>query len=360
MNESRMLVIERETRNGTLPDRVLALAAADVELQVVRGPATKLALHRAAADRVPVYFVDNLKAALYTAIRFPQTPYVLDVGDAVAAMLWSQGRLLAGSAAMLVEAVAVRRARGVVIRGQGHASLIRALGARRVVLIPDLPTVPVCEFHARDLGRPVVIGFVGSSVSTRRTRYAGWEVPRLLRLLPHARARLIMTGGGLTELKNEALHFGVSERLDLHEGASPDRIPELFEDVDIALSSQTFNVPGDVRTTGKLVDYLALGKVTVASRVGSAAAILPPECTVTHTEPFYSQKYVERVATRIDQLTRLPRSEWLGLQRHLFELAERQFSRPALSRVWTESLREWGILCPDATDFALDGASDHA
>jgi hypothetical protein len=55
--------------------------------------------------------------------------------------------------------------------------------------------------------------------------------------------------------------------------------------MDICLSTQTNDVVGWVRTTGKLPLYLAAGRYVLASRVGEAARVLPEEMLVDGMDP---------------------------------------------------------------------------
>ena len=61
-------------------------------------------------------------------------------------------------------------------------------------------------------------------------------------------------------------------------------LPALLAACDICLSTQTNDVPGNVRTTGKLPLYLACGRYILASNVGEAARVLPPEMLVPYDE----------------------------------------------------------------------------
>ena len=67
--------------------------------------------------------------------------------------------------------------------------------------------------------------------------------------------------------------------------------------IDVCLSTQTNDVIGNVRTTGKLPLYLAAGRFVLASRVGEAARVLPPRCwsIPRRLDPDYPAKLAERV-----------------------------------------------------------------
>jgi hypothetical protein len=188
------------------------------------------------------------------------------------------------------------------------------------------------------------IGFIGSSNVSKRALPAGWEVPRLLEALPSSyRATVIATGDGLESIAAAANTRGVHSRLRLLPGCPPGELPTAFEEVGIAISSQTFNLAGEARTTGKLPDYLAMGKVVVSSRVGTAGAILPPKCTVV-SEDLFSDDYVRKAARAIDRLASLPADEWSSLSMFSRSLASRLFSAQELGTVWRECLEAWEII----------------
>ena len=71
--------------------------------------------------------------------------------------------------------------------------------------------------------------------------------------------------------------------------------------VDVALSTQTNDTVGRVRTTGKLVQYMAAGRFILASRVGTAAALLP-EVMLVDYHGAWDEGYFARVAERVDGL----------------------------------------------------------
>jgi hypothetical protein len=56
-----------------------------------------------------------------------------------------------------------------------------------------------------------------------------------------------------------------------------------------------------VRTTGKLVQYMAAGRFILASRVGAAATLLPEPMLVDYHGP-WDEGYFARLAERVDAL----------------------------------------------------------
>jgi glycosyltransferase involved in cell wall biosynthesis len=78
----------------------------------------------------------------------------------------------------------------------------------------------------------------------------------------------------------------------------PTELPGLLAACDICLSTQTNDVAGNVRTTGKLPLYLACARYILASHVGEAARVLPPEMLVPY-EGTFDRDYPARLAERV-------------------------------------------------------------
>ena len=76
--------------------------------------------------------------------------------------------------------------------------------------------------------------------------------------------------------------------------------------IDVCLSTQTNDLVGQVRTTGKLPLYLAAGRYILASRVGEAARILDEEMLVDY-EGNNDLQYPEKLAERVLRLWRIRR-----------------------------------------------------
>jgi hypothetical protein len=82
--------------------------------------------------------------------------------------------------------------------------------------------------------------------------------------------------------------------------------------IDVCLSTQTNDVVGQVRTTGKLPLYLAAGRYILASNVGEAARVLEPEMLVPYEgvkDEQYPQKLSERIRTILAHPEMLDRAE---------------------------------------------------
>src|SRR5262249_33428529 len=160
---------------------------------------------------------------------------------------------------------------------------------------------------------------------SRRNCY-GWELIALIRLLHDrlpVRGVLIGDGTGLGVLKQRCAEYGIEQLVEFA-GRIPFRdLPARLQGIDICLSTQTNDEIGRVRTTGKLPLYLAAGRFVLASKVGEAARILPPQMLVEFTgsaDPEYPQKVAARVLELMSDRTRLAApSISVGLARAHFD-----------------------------------------
>ncbi len=250
------------------------------------------------------------------------TPLVIDTGDAIAALARSSGMrgplgLLATSA---LERFSLRAADHIVVRGTFHRELLAKQGIDTTV-IPDgvdlavfSPRDGTAMRRAVDLGDGLVVGLVGSSVWSPPLGIAyGWDLIEMLaqvRDLP-VRGLLVGDGSGIGHLRERARVLGVEDRI-VFAGRRPlPELPGILSACDICLSTQTNDIPGNVRTTGKLPLYLACGRYVLASSVGEAARVLPGEMLVPY-EGTVDKGYPSRLAERVRALAAAPSRLSLG------------------------------------------------
>jgi glycosyltransferase involved in cell wall biosynthesis len=257
------------------------------------------------------------------------TPFVLDTGDAVVELGRALGRSRAGIAATrALERFALRSAAAIVVRGSFHQDLLAA-GGVRATFIPD--GVAVDQFapngRVNRTQRPLTIGLVGSSVwaPANQTCY-GWELVELVRLLRDQfaiRGVIIGDGSGIEVLRRRCLEYGIADVVEFAGRLPFTELPSRLREFDICLSTQTDDLIGNVRTTGKLPLYLAAGRFVLASSVGEAARVLPPDMLVKF-HGSHDPGYPARLATRIEVLIAAKtdfshRPECVALAREHFE-----------------------------------------
>ncbi len=294
---------------------------------------------RAARPRV-VYLVDTSIATIVAGAwaRRLGARLVLDTGDATAALTRTTGRLgaLGSLGAPLFERLAYALAGTIVVRSEELGHHVRSMADRPVVVVPDgfdpaLVDTSDGERVRRQWGVAtdgIVVGVLGSAHWNARRRWCyGRDV---IEAVAAARRRdvvgaVLVRGDGLSRLRVLAEALRVTDRVIFADPAEPGAWPQLAA-VDVALSTQTNDVVGRVRTTGKLVQYMAAGRFILASRVGAAAALLPDAMLVDY-HGGWDEGYFARLAERVDAL---PDRHGLAEQGgRLREVAER-FAYPRL------------------------------
>ena len=269
------------------------------------------------------------------------TPYILDTGDAVYPMARRSG-IQAGwrlPLLWLLEKSALRNAAAIVVRGTRHREYLLAEGLSRVEVIRDgyaeqtqATAESVAALRQRlGLEGRFVVGVMGSLVFSPRLGLCyGWDLIHALARLKHLPITGLVIGDGSGRPWLEALahRLGVHERLVFCGRIPYPEVPTYLRLLDVALSTQTNNLPGQVRTTGKLPEYMAAERFILASRVGEAALLLPDLMLLDYVGEADSG-YPERLAERV--LTLYHRPELLELRRTLPELARRECNYDVLS-----------------------------
>lgn len=276
-------------------------------------------------------------------------PYLLDTGDVIHEMARRSGIGAGWRLPLLwsVERAAWKFAHRIVVRGTRHKEYLERLGHRAALIRDGYATqqeVPPDRVEAirnrLGLQGKIVVGLMGSLVWSPRLQICyGWD---LLRALPDLRdlpigVVIIGDGNGQSWLEAEAVRLGVRDRIQFTGRIPYDDVPAYMRVLDIALSTQTNNLPGQVRTTGKVPEYMAAGCFILASKVGEAELLLPPEMLV----PFQGevdQAYPARLAQRIRQLVEDPGR--LELRRSLPARAAATCSYSVLSQHWLELVNQ--------------------
>jgi glycosyltransferase involved in cell wall biosynthesis len=283
---------------------------------------------------------------------------VVDTGDAIYELSRSSGERgpLGLWLTKLLERFALSVSSRIVVRSHGHQELLAMRGIMCDV-IPD--GVDISQFCPRpqpglrrehNLEGSTVIGIMGSLMWNRRLQMCyGWE---LLEVIDKLRDRpvkgvIIGDGSGLPELKRQCAVRRLEERIVFMGRIPYDDLPPYLNLMDICLSTQTNDIVGQVRTTGKLPLYLACGRFVLASAVGEAARVLPPDMLV----PYNGTKdcdYPDRLAGRVQSLLEAPdrlqqREASVGIAQAHFDydvLAARL--RQTIQRLLTSCLAEAG------------------
>jgi glycosyltransferase involved in cell wall biosynthesis len=259
-------------------------------------------------------FSGVIAAALYRSISGCRT--IVDTGDAIYELSRLSGSR--GPAGLWLtkqlEWFAIWSSDRLVVRSHPHQELLARQGVTAEVLPDGVDTqqfFPLADDELRrkyGLEGSTVIGLLGSLIWSPSTQMCyGWELIELLdRLRDQAvKGVIIGDGSGLANLKARSAALGLDDRMVFLGRLPYDELPRYLNIMDICLSTQTNDVAGQVRTTGKLPLYLASGRFVLSTDVGEASRVLPPEMLV----PYQGTKdpdYPRRLADRIQALLQAP------------------------------------------------------
>jgi glycosyltransferase involved in cell wall biosynthesis len=140
----------------------------------------------------------------------------------------------------------------------------------------------------------------------------------------------IMIGGGsgIAHLKQRCRQYDIENKV-LFPGYVPyEQLPQYLSMIDVCLSTQTNDIVGQVRTTGKLPLYLAAGRFVLASKVGEAAIVLDEKMLVEY-EGVKDRNYPEKLRDRIEAIIANP--ELLNLAAHNVDVARKHFDYAVLT-----------------------------
>lgn len=240
-----------------------------------------------------------------------RVPWIVDTGDAITALALA-ARLrgpLGVAATWLLEESSLRSAHRIVVRGSFHREILSRRGIE-ACWIPDGFEKELFFPEPKPACPDLVVGLLGSVVwnGSIEATY-GWDLVELLAALPEAPLRGLLIGGGsgLHALREYATKRGVAHRLEFVGQVPYEKLRSSLNRLDIALSTQTNDLPGQVRTTGKLPLYLACGRFILASRVGEASRVLP-ECMLLDYKGSRDLSYPARLALRVQALLAHPES----------------------------------------------------
>jgi glycosyltransferase involved in cell wall biosynthesis len=245
-------------------------------------------------------------------------PYVLDTGDAIYAMASRSGTKAGWRLPLLwmLERLAERFAATIVVRGTNHRDHLVLQGRKRVVVIRDgcaeqhSATEDAVEALRKSLGLGdrFVVGLMGSLVYSPRLQICyGWDLVESLvdlKDLP-VTGLVIGDGPGMKWLVQHATKLGVIDRLVFTGRIPYSAVPTYLRLMDVAMSTQTNNLPGQVRTTGKVPEYMAAERFILASKVGEAALLLPDLMLIDFNGEV-DRSYPKRLAERIRLLQSKP------------------------------------------------------
>ena len=216
--------------------------------------------------------------------RLTRGRIVIDTGDAITELARSLDRSPLGvGLTRRLEECSLSQADRIVVRGTFHQEWLARRGVRSEVVQDGIESSFIGTPQPDDLRKQLglegtlTVGLVGSLAwSARLQSCYGWDLIELIRILKDhpIKGVVIGDGSGLPILQARCREYGIADRV-LFLGRMPyEELPQRFGPHRRCLSTQTNDLPGQVRTTGKLPLYLATGRYILASRVGEAARLL--------------------------------------------------------------------------------------
>lgn len=244
---------------------------------------------------------------------------VTDTGDLAFELAKSSRTYSAKQLALInwIEQMAIKNSDCVVVRGSYHKTLLENQGIPKVVFIPDgvdtgaaKPVDATVLRKELSLEDSLVVGLVGTmSWSERHQMCYGWDVIEALGLLKDVsiKALLVGDGDGRPILESRAQQLDIANRVVFTGRIPYDDLPPYLSAMDVCISTQSNDLVGMVRTTGKLPLYLAYGKYIVATDVGEASRVLLSIGCLLPYEGVRDDSHPTRLATQLRKILAQPR-----------------------------------------------------
>ncbi len=268
-----------------------------------------------------IYVMDTAYTGVlagYLAQKLLGCRLITDTGDAAYALAKSRG-IYSNLQLWLInwiEQLALNHSDYLVVRGSYHQSWLESQNIFNVIFIPDgvdpLTTKPAAGSDLRktlDLEGYLVLGLIGSMLwDAKHHMCYGWDVVEALAFLKDVpvKALLIGDGPGRSHLEQRTQELGVSDRIVFTGQIPYAEVPRYLAAIDICVSTQSNDLVGMVRTTGKLPLYLACGKYVVATDVGEARRVLPGVgCLLPYTG-VRDDEHPRRLAEQVKNILKQP------------------------------------------------------
>ncbi len=210
------------------------------------------------------------------------------------------------------EQIALKLSDSIIVRGRYHKILLENQQFSPVDFVPDGVEMsclePVNASHLRHklgLEDSLVVGLIGTMDWSQRHKICyGWDIIEALGLLKDLpiKALLIGDGEGRVILENRAKELDVFNNVIFTGYISYHHLPLYLSAIDVCVSTQSNDLVGMVRTTGKLPLYLAYNKYVIATDVGEAHYLLSQIGCLLSYEGVCDRLHPIRLAQQIRKL----------------------------------------------------------
>jgi glycosyltransferase involved in cell wall biosynthesis len=138
----------------------------------------------------------------------------------------------------------------------------------------------------------------------------GWDLVEALAFLRDLPVKgvIIGDGDGRSHLERRAAALHIEDRVIFLPQVSIDEARTYLQVLDVGLSTQSDDLVGWVRTTGKLIQYLQQNRFVLATEVGQASWVLPREMLLPYSGPVdrdHPRRLAMRLASLIDDPSQL-------------------------------------------------------
>lgn len=243
---------------------------------------------------------------------------VTDTGDVAFELAKSAGTYSKPQLALIhwVEQLAIHNSDYLVVRGSYHKHWLANQGKLNVEFVPDgidITTAKIVDAnalkHKLGLDSQLVVGLVGTMAWSEKHRMGyGWDIVEAMAFLRDVpvKALLIGDGDGQKILEQRSQELGVRDRIVFTGRLPYEQLPEYIAAMDVCVSTQSNDLVGMVRTTGKLPLYLACGRYVIATDVGEAQRVLPGIGCLLPYEGVRDDHHPARLASHLKQLLAEP------------------------------------------------------
>lgn len=267
---------------------------------------------------------------------------ITDTGDVTYALAKSEGIYSSTQLALIqwIEQIAIKESDCLIVRGSYHKSWLETQGIHNAMFVPDGVDIsanqPVDSTLLKtDLGlnNGLVVGLLGTMIWSKRHQMCyGWDIIEAMALLKDQpiKALLVGDGDGRTFLEKRAQQLGISHKVIFTGHICYEKLPQYLSAMDVCISTQSNDLVGMVRTTGKLPLYLAYGKYVIATNVGEAKNVLPGVGCLLPYEGVRDDNHPIRLAQTLREL--LDRPKYLEIQEEAKRIARDNFDYKILSK----------------------------
>ena len=247
---------------------------------------------------------------------FSNIKVILDTGDIVYELMKSLGHnCIIVSLSTLFERLVMRLSHLLVVRGTYYKKFLKTKGFTNVILIQDgvdtkvMQPVNVEKMRKElSLEKVLTVGICGSLIWSKGLNVCyGWEIVELVHILKNRPivGIIIGDGTGLPYLKQKVKEYGIEKKILFLGTFKYEELSKWLNLIDICVSTQTNDIVGQVRTTAKLVDYLACGRYILATDVGEAKLVLSQEMRVEYIDT-EDKLYPEKLAKKVIEILENP------------------------------------------------------